>query len=983
VFSTLVLALSGAVADEQPLQFVHALQENGYGDMAVEYLKMLEQQPDQPAEVREVWDLEMAKSLKAAAAAAFDAKDYEALMAESQKHLAKFIKERSNHPEAMTAIASWADFVMKHALDSLRSAKAQGPKGKEYEKLVADARTGLNDAREKFQQSQKKFQARIEALPPPPQPPAKRADRAEAETRRRLETNLHETQFQLALIDYYLAQTFLDPKSAERTAGLKKAAQAFDDIYQQNRGSVTGLYAHMWHGKTAEELGDLSTALDIYDEVLANAPEPTDRGPATGLEPLFAQVERFRLMIVQKQKPLQFLPEASAWLKEYRKLKQTEGYQGIALDVAQAMLAAARNATGPKKSEMTGSVLQIVTDCAKIRSPYQQELVLLRREILSAAGRDTQVNNFDEAVALAKAAAANSDWQKALDAYRQAIELAQKSKLRNPAGIAEAHEAIDRLQLVLAGELFNQGKFSECLSLAGKIVRDEQGAIKTQSATAAQASALGVAAMLDQYRVAPEIAKPAALARLVKLAEFTQKNWPDRPEADEARMALGQAKLVVAQARPAAEQVREAIAVFERVNPKSNRYPVAMYLAGETYWRLYVGEKARSEPAGKDAAAADRGKAEQRIRTALELFRKQCEPGRPKPRYMLETELLLAEMCNEAGQAKEAAALYQPLIETIKAEKPKTFDTNTIRIFLGAVRTYCTLKELDKAGDASAVLVSIGPDALPVNDVLVEFAKLLNLERKKADAQVTELEIGIKAEELKAARARLASMQDLLGKILLNLAQRKELGLGHMIFVGETLNTIGMTVEASQLFQKILDRMKTDQDFAQRGEKALSLIRTELLKALRKQEKYDEALKQVDQLIHEHPRALEPLMEKGRILESWAEKDPAKFDLAVGHWAALRTRLQAIKGKKPPQYYEVMYNVAKCLAREAEKTTDKTVSLDRAKKAEQVLKAALVLSPKLDGPDTVAKYKVLLDKAITMQGRSPGPKVEKSDAKKP
>ncbi len=654
-FSAIVLALAAAptVADEQPLRFVHALQENGYGDMAVSYLKMLEQQPDLPSEVRDVWDLEMAKSLKAAAAAAFDAKDYEALMAESQKHLAKFIKERSNHPEAMTAMASWADFVMKRALDLLRSAKGLGTKNKEqYEKLVTDARTGLNDAREKFQQSLKKFQARLDALPAPAQPPARRADRGQAEARQRVETNLHECQFQLALIDYYLAQTFLDAKSAQRTAGLKKAAQAFDDIYQQNRGSVTGLYAHMWHGKTVEELGDLSTALDIYDEVLANAPEPTERGPATGLEPLFAQVERFRLMIVQKKNPLQFLPEAAAWLKDYRRLKQTEGYQGIALDVAQAMLAAAGTATGPKKSELTGNVLQIVTDCAKIRSPYQQELVLLRREILSAAGRDTQVNSFDEAVALGKTAAANADWQQALDAYSKAIELAEKTRLRNPAGIAEAHEAIDRIQLALAGELFNKGKFNECLALAGKIVHDEQGNVKTQSATAARASALGVGAVLNQYLAAPEGEKPAFLARLMKLAEFTQKNWPDRPEADDARMYLGQARLVIAQTKATAEQVREAIAAFERVNPKSERYPVAMYLAGETYWRLYVTEKARSESAGKEQVSADRSKAEQHIRAALEIFRKQFEPGHAKPRYMLETELLLAEMDNEAGQAK-------------------------------------------------------------------------------------------------------------------------------------------------------------------------------------------------------------------------------------------------------------------------------------------------------------------------------------------
>ena len=112
---SIVLALAAAMASagEQPLRFVHALQENGYGDVAVEYLKMLERQPDLPADIRDVWDLEMARSLKTEAASAFDAKDYETLMAESQTHLAKFIKERANHPEVMTAIASWADFVMK------------------------------------------------------------------------------------------------------------------------------------------------------------------------------------------------------------------------------------------------------------------------------------------------------------------------------------------------------------------------------------------------------------------------------------------------------------------------------------------------------------------------------------------------------------------------------------------------------------------------------------------------------------------------------------------------------------------------------------------------------------------------------------------------------------------------------------------------------------------------------------------------------
>ena len=215
---------------------------------------------------------------------------------------------------------------------------------------------------------------------------------------------------------------------------------------------------------------------------------------------------------------------------------------------------------------------------------------------------------------------------------------------------------------------------------------------------------------------------------------------------------------------------------------------------------------------------------------------------------------------------------------------------------------------------------------------------------------------------------RLASVQELLGKMLLKLAGAAgAVAAGHMIFVGETLNAVGMTAEASQLFQKILDRTKTDQDFAKAAEKAMPRIRTQMPKMLREQGKYDEAMKQVEQLIKENPNALEPLMEKGKILEAWAEKDPAKFDEAVAHWAMVRNRLQPLK-TKPVEYYDVMYSVAKCLVREAEKSKDKAITAEKANQAEKVLKSALILNPKLNGPDTVAKYKVLLKKAIELQG---------------
>ncbi len=57
-----------AYGDEvRPLEFLHALQEQGYGDVAVDYLKTLKEHDEVPKELRETWDLEMSRSLRSGA----------------------------------------------------------------------------------------------------------------------------------------------------------------------------------------------------------------------------------------------------------------------------------------------------------------------------------------------------------------------------------------------------------------------------------------------------------------------------------------------------------------------------------------------------------------------------------------------------------------------------------------------------------------------------------------------------------------------------------------------------------------------------------------------------------------------------------------------------------------------------------------------------------------------------------------------------
>jgi hypothetical protein len=170
----------------------------------------------------------------------------------------------------------------------------------------------------------------------------------------------------------------------------------------------------------------------------------------------------------------------------------------------------------------------------------------------------------------------------------------------------------------------------------------------------------------------------------------------------------------------------------------------------------------------------------------------------------------------------------------------------------------------------------------------------------------------------------------------------------------------GQSELADAIFHRILEKADQDADFAKQYAAGLIRVRSQLIELLREKKEYAEGVRQADTLIEQVPKALEPLMAKGRLLQAWAEEDPSKFPDAVAHWSSLRQKLESIPaGKRPSDYYEVNYNVALCLYLESQKTGDKSKALD----AQRVLNALLITKPKLDGPDTVARYKDLLKKS--------------------
>jgi len=267
---------------------------------------------------------------------------------------------------------------------------------------------------------------------------------------------------------------------------------------------------------------------------------------------------------------------------------------------------------------------------------------------------------------------------------------------------------------------------------------------------------------------------------------------------------------------------------------------------------------------------------------------------------------------------------------------------------------YAALNDIQRASDVGTLLLDLGPDVPAVNSALVEFARLVNEERKKAEAAVSAVPAG-NEKAIAASKAKLKAVKELLSKLAKKLAQRKQLNAFGSVFVADTCLTLEMKADAKKLYQDFLERLSNDTDFARTAIKAKTRVLAQLIGLLREEGNFEEAYRQVVELVKTNPRSLEPRMEQGRILQSWAEKDATKYAGAAKQWTMLRNVLQSMT-KKPPEYYEVTYNLAYCLA--ALGITDKQP--DKLKESAQVLKSTLVLSPQLNGPDMVAKYNALL-----------------------
>lgn len=920
-------------AAEPYLQFVRGLQDKGYPDLALEYLDLLDARQDLPPKIRDILDLERSNSHLAWARITSDPKLSEHRLGQAQAFLNKFAKDHPNHPRAASATAFRAEVTMQRGQELLAGAR-RIPDPARRTTLLVSARPAFAEAVKTLDAAVAVLRGALEKLPAASAGGAARAERSE------LELAAVEIRFKNALAYYYLAQTYPDPADPQRKPILEQSAKLFDDIYQDFRDSnYSGcLLAHLWQGRVLEELGDYATALDIYEEVLAGAPEQVT---VDGEAPLYAQAALFQFRAMAASgKAARAVEEGGQWLKTHEAWAALSAYQGVILELAKAQLALADASKGDTRNHWLRNATALLTRVAQGSSEYKEEALRLQQRLTKDSG--PQNSGVEQFFVLGDAALSAKQYAEAESNYNQALKLATESK--NEKLVTECRQRLTRIRYAQALGLYAEGKLEEAITAAEAVARED-----LNDPSAGRGAVLAMTAASAQVAAAEGRRKAQELERLKSIVDFVLKRWAGRPEADDARIALGQSQLMSGD-RDA------AMATFDQIDKTSKRFPSVLYILAQIQWRAYLAERKKDEAArsGEQMNTA-RAAAEKYLLQAADLLKRGTGGDTLTAAAQLaETQLLLAEVLLEGRQFRQAIELLDPLVAKVNALRPETIDTGTFRTFMGAVRAHLALGDTERAAQTAMSLVETAQDNAQFNEVLVTFARLMARELDRAETAKAAAVSG-DARAFAEANAKVGGLKQLLRKMLDSLLKRQQLSLADMVHLGDLCSVAGSNDQALAQYQRILERVEKEPESAQKAGRAIIRVRAQLVGLLRTQGKFEEAAKQCDELIAKNPRALEPRMVKGYVLEDWAKQNPEKYVDAVAQWTEVRLMLGRL-AQKPPEYYDVIYHAASCLFEQGQKTKDPT----RLQQAEQVLKSTLVLSPNLNGQERVEQYRELL-----------------------
>lgn len=896
-------------------RFLKGLRERGFHDLVPVYADRF-RSGNTPEALRTLLDFEEAMSLADQANTQNDMGRRATLLEAARAKIEAFAKAHEDQPSGVEALVELARiYVERGHIAAHQAREAVDPanaRGRETE-----ARTFYDQSRGAYGRAIDRLRSTYDTLP--------KTFLADDDPRKRqreeLLRSLLNAELQRALVEYEDAQTFpidfVEPKAdrerneKERNRRLDQAIGMLEDLYHRHREQMAGLYARKWQGKCLEEKGELGKAMGIYKELM-DQPDPQ-------LKPLQQEVAYYQIIVSNKRKEYPVAAEkAAAWLKANGNGRNDNDSLatrlGVMLEKSRALLSQKPNLDRDRERDAIDTLNQVL----KYSSPYKNDAVRLLAQNRPKSDKPVTIPaniTYDNARKEGDQAINLQEWDKAIAYLKAAVRTVDPAKDPD-----KANEA--RIRMAYA--YFQDGRYYEAGIIGEHIARRYP-----KFERAAQAAEFALSAWYYAYTNLTEGDRSGDLNRLLDLSKYVITAFPDTEQEQMARLTIGDVAL--GQGRYA-----ESAEMLEGIPGGSPRWLEARSRAAQARWRLSLKlrEENQKEPADEQAKKA--------IDLYKQILQARKEAGAtPGDAGMIGNASDLADLYLATEQPTEALALLDPVVKgAVGADSAEAGTQPITRLLSIQLRAHIAAGQTDAAIEDMRTLEKVGGQGAPLTQLYFNLGRLLQKELDNLKA---------KGDQEKFKQTQLAYV-----KFLEALAASKSgQNYDSLQWAGEAMLSMGLADQSIDIFKRVYDTYSQDATFKATPNSEARLVRTQLKLITARRAKadkasFEKALAEVETLIKDHPKALDPLLERCRTLEDWAEveKTPERWDKAIGYWKQLATLLNK---SKSPEQYEAWYHVGYCQMKKGSK-----------QEAVRTLKGILALSPKLNGDEMVKKYKDLL-----------------------
>ncbi len=940
------MTLTGGTAargEERYIDFIGGLRERQFFDTAIEYIDSIRQRSDLPAEVREVLDLERGMTLQQKGAASRVPEDREQALSEAETSLRKFIGEHGQHAQAALANSMLGELLFERARSLMWKASETEEAGKKLE-LQQSARTLVDQAKVIYQTAQDQYKAIYDAFP-------KFIDEQKDEEvfQRRLEAEAKYLRawFNLVRCTYERGQTF-EKGTEERKQTLIQAAELFEKIHTSRRTNQIGLHARLMMGKCFQEQDDIGRALGIYNEMLGH---PSENSSVLVLKGIAQHYRLICLNDPQKNDHALVIQEATVWLQGNKQLATTQSGLGILWEraIAAEKLGANRELPEKEKEAILRSAMDDAIQVGKYPGPYKETAAAMGRRLKLVLGeKDREPRDFATAFERARGMIAqiqqlSEDAAKAADATEKATKTAAlESHLKEVGRLLQLAldlrdddsdpKAVAQSRYLLSFVKLRLGRPLDAIILAQYCFEYD---IKADPDTALNATEIAMAAAVAAWNAGPPKDRDFETRTLRDVCERILTLYPQSAKGGEARMRLGSVYRTL-------NQPLEGAKWYLQVPEADPQYISSRINAGQSYWTAWTQKAAMAaaDPQGEqpDAQAMLQWKTEAKtlLTNGIQLTRQKLGDMAKPTEELAAAEVSLASILNLDGEfpatidrlTKGAENSVVTAIEVPEGTKrpedgiqSQSFAGLTYRLLL---RAYIGTQQIDQALQTMTKLEKVGGQ-----DILAAYTQL-----------GMELQEELRRLKLSGENERLAAVRDSFEKFLQKVYEsRNKSDYNSLLWIGETYYGLGQGVSsdaasAAAYYSKAGDAYSEIISGGLVNADNKNAVKLRLARCRRQQKQFEEALKNIEEILTENPMTLDAQFEAALILTDWgADTDPKKFTealqgrkdatgkaTAVWGWSQLARRLQQIIAKDPSpelrgRFVEARYEMANCRRR--------------------------------------------------------------------